>query len=122
MAKMNQMYMNIMYGVFGLIVILIIILALKKSSHMESFSNNNELAYACRNNDGWKQGIKDEKGDRNYFCDEDDSFYYTPAEGGFCPANFKQICITPQGQADLKEARDRRNEDKKKNDENGDGN
>ena len=75
---------------------------------MESFSNQ-ELAYACRNNDGWENGIEDKKGDRKYYCYEDDSFYYKPSDGGFCPANFKQICITPQGQKDLKAARNERN-------------
>jgi len=89
---------------------------------MESFSNQ-ELAYSCRNNEDWKDGIEDKEGGRKYYCYEDDSFYYKPSDGGFCPKDFKQICVTPQGQIDLKEARNVRNGQKNGmfNEENGEG-
>jgi len=93
MAKMNQMYMNIMYGVFGLIVILIIILALNKSSHMESFSIG--LPKFCNSNENWEDGeIEDldpNSNGRKFSCDEDYPKYYKPTNE-YCPQNFKQVC------------------------------
>ena len=57
MAKISNMHMNIIYVIFGLIVILIIILALKKSSHMESFSVK-YLDKNCDKNKNWEDGIR----------------------------------------------------------------
>lgn len=112
MAKMNQMYMNVICGVFGLIIILMIIFVLKKSSHMESFSN---IAYACNSNIDWDQGVLYEKdGDERLFeCDKKDPFYYTPSDT-YCPRGSRQICMTEQGFTDLKAARVKRNLEKKK--------
>lgn len=92
MAKMNQMYMNIIYGVFGLIVILIIILALKKSSNMESFSVG--LAVKCDKNENWEDGVVDQDpaaNGRTFYCDPDRPQHYLPTDT-YCPRDFRAVC------------------------------